>query len=203
MASLSWFDNLISSVLSRENVVAVVVFLIVTCLVRCYLIRRSFVNIPPGPRPWPVVGNFGGFFVPLAVRRRLGLQAADNGDTNVAQFLWEQTPLYGNVFSLFLGSQLIVVLNGYEAVRDALSNHPEVFSDRPDIPIISIMTKRKGKGTFLKLLVVLVFTVQRMCLPSVWSVWQRCSQSLKRPCLIKRVDTLYTCVSQIIGWANT
>lgn len=144
MASLSWLDNLISSVLSRENVVAGVVFLIVTCLVRCYLTRRSFVNIPPGPRPWPVVGNFGGFFVPLAVRRRLGLQAADNVDTNIAQFLWEQTPLYGNVFSLFLGSQLIVVLNGYEAVRDALSNHPEVFSDRPDIPIISIMTKRKG-----------------------------------------------------------
>lgn len=96
-----------------------------------------------------MVGNFGGFFVPLAVRRRLGLQAADGRERNAAHFLWEQTRLYGNVFSLFVGSQLVVVLNGYEAVRDALSNHPEVFSDRPDIPAISIMTKRKGNGTFL------------------------------------------------------
>lgn len=156
MASLSLLDNPISSILSRENIVAFVVLFIVTYLVRCYLTQRSFVNIPPGPRPWPVVGNFGGFFVPLAVRRRLGLQA-DNTDRNAAHFLWEQTRLYGNVFSLFVGSQLVVVLNGYEAVRDALSNHPEVFSDRPDIPTISIMTKRKGNGMVLKRLVFLVF----------------------------------------------
>lgn len=148
MAFLSLCDNPISTVLSRENIVACVVFFIVTYLVRCYLSRWSFVNIPPGPKPWPVVGNFGGFFVPLAVRRRLGLQTADNRDRNAAHFLWEQSRLYGNVFSLFVGSQLVVVLNGYEAVRDALSNHPEVFSDRPDIPTISIMTKRKGNGMF-------------------------------------------------------
>lgn len=60
----------------------------------------------------------------------------------------EQAKVYGNVYSLHAGRQLLVVLNGYEAVRDALSNHPEVFSDRPDIPAISIMTKRKGKGAF-------------------------------------------------------
>uniref|UniRef100_A0AAV2LGL6 Cytochrome P450 2U1 n=1 Tax=Knipowitschia caucasica TaxID=637954 RepID=A0AAV2LGL6_KNICA len=52
--------------------------------------------------------------------------------------------VYGDVFSLFAGPTLMVVLNGYKVVRDALSNHPEVFSDRPDIPAIAIMTKRKG-----------------------------------------------------------
>lgn len=174
MASLSLLANLIGSILCRENIVAVAVSLIVTYLVRWYLTRRSLVNIPPGPRPWPVVGNFGGFFVPLALRRRLGLQAADNRDRHAAQFLWEQTRLYGNVFSLFVGSQLVVVLNGYEAVRDALSNHPEVFSDRPDIPIISIMTKRKGSGTFVKLLRVLVLTVQGMCLANLLSMLSTC-----------------------------
>lgn len=155
MASLPLLDNPISTILSLENIVAFVVFFIATYLVRCYLTRQSLVNIPPGPRPWPVVGNFGGFFVPLAVRRRLGLQAADNSGRNAAHFLWEQTRLYGNVFSLFVGSQLVVVLNGYEAVRDALSNHPEVFSDRPDIPTISIMTKRKGNGMFWSLLSIM------------------------------------------------
>lgn len=172
MASPSWLHGPASSVLSRENLAAVGVFFIVTCLLRWYLTRRSCVNLPPGPRPWPVVGNFGGFFVPLAVRRRLGLRA-DGREANAAHFLWEQTRLYGNVFSLFVGSQLVVVLNGFEAVRDALLNHPEVFSDRPDIPTVSIMTKRKGEIHALKELLVLVFSVQRMCLISVWSVLQK------------------------------
>jgi len=57
----------------------------------------------------------------------------------------EKAEVYGNIFSIFVGSQLTVVLNGYEVVKDALSNHPEVFSDRPDIPAVTIMTKRKGK----------------------------------------------------------
>lgn len=152
MASLSWLINPIISVLSRENVLAFAVVFILTHLLRCYLTRRCSANIPPGPRPWPVVGNFGGFFVPLAVRRKLGLQAENSSGRNAAHFLWEQTRLYGNVFSLFVGSQLVVVLNGYEAVRDALSNHPDVFSDRPDIPTISIMTKRKGNGRFSNVL---------------------------------------------------
>lgn len=72
--------------------------------------------------------------------------------------------VYGSIYSLFVGTQLIVVLNGYEVVKDALSNHPEVFSDRPDIPSVTIMTKRKGKLVFgliyrlpVKYILVLVF----------------------------------------------
>lgn len=94
-----------------------------------------------------MVGNFGGFFVPSVLRRKFGLEA-ENPHRNAAQFLAEQARLYGDVFSLFVGTKLVVVLNGYDAVRDALSNHPEVFSDRPDIPAISIMTKRKGNSFF-------------------------------------------------------
>lgn len=56
----------------------------------------------------------------------------------------ELAKVYGNVYSLYVGSQLVVILNGYKVVKDALSNHSDVFSDRPDIPAISIMTKRKG-----------------------------------------------------------
>lgn len=145
--SLSRSENRSGSVLSHENVVAFIVFLTVTYLVWFCLTRRSLANIPPGPRPWPVVGNFGGFFVPSVLRRKFGLEA-ENRNRNAAQFLAEQARLYGDVFSLFVGTQLVVVLNGYDAVRDALSNHPEVFSDRPDIPAISIMTKRKGNTLF-------------------------------------------------------
>lgn len=139
MMSLSWRECLSTSVLSPVNFVALLVFLLVFYIVNVYQKRRYFANIPPGPRPWPVVGNFGGFFLPSFILRRSGLQSQPP-----MVILTEQANAYGNVYSLFVGSQLMVVLNGYEVVKDALSNHPEVFSDRPDIPSVTIMTKRKG-----------------------------------------------------------
>lgn len=145
--SLSWLENLISAVLSQVNTVtvALTVFVTVYVLVSFYQKRREFANIPPGPKPWPVVGNFGGFLVPAFIRRRFGQQSEDSRDKNPLVSLTELANVYGNVYSLFVGSQLVVVLNGYEVVRDALSNHRKVFSDRPDVPTINIMTKRKGK----------------------------------------------------------
>ncbi|XP_035516398.1 cytochrome P450 2U1 [Morone saxatilis] len=143
MVSLSWPDSLSSSVLSHENTVALIVFFIVGYLIRFYQKRRDLANIPPGPKPWPVVGNFGGFFIPTFMQRRFG-QQAESTHVNAAVHLMKKAEVYGNVYSLFVGSQLVVVLNGYEVVKDALSNHPEVFSDRPIIPVITIMTERKG-----------------------------------------------------------
>lgn len=132
----------VSSLLSHANIAAVVVFLIVFYVVRFYQ-KRHLSSIPPGPKPWPLVGNFGGFLIPSFIQRRFGQSSST--DKSAVGVLTELTKLYGNVYSLFVGSQLVVVLNGYEVIRDAFSNHPEVFSDRPDIPAISIMTKRKGK----------------------------------------------------------
>ncbi|XP_020484540.2 cytochrome P450 2U1 isoform X1 [Labrus bergylta] len=132
-----------SSVLSNVNILAFTVFFIVYCLVRFYQKRRHLSNIPPGPKPWPLVGNFGGFLIPSFIQRRFGQESASSDKSPVAA-LTELNKLYGNIYSLFVGSQLHVVLNGYDVIRDAFSNHPEVFSDRPDIPAISIMTKRKG-----------------------------------------------------------
>lgn len=145
MMSLSWLENLSNSVLTHVNIVALLVSLVVYCSVCAYQKRKRLTNIPPGPKPWPVVGNFGGFLVPSLFRRRFGQQSA-SAAKNAVHLLTENANVYGNVYSLFVGSQLVVVLNGYDVVRDALSNHPEVFSDRPDIPAITIMTKRKGNA---------------------------------------------------------
>lgn len=146
MLPLSWLDTALSSVLSHVNLAALLVFLVVFYSVSAYHRRRELASIPPGPPPWPVVGNFGGFLVPSFIQRRFGRRAARTEQTAVV-FLTELADVYGSVYSLFVGTQLMVVLNGYDAVRDALSNHPDVFSDRPAIPAITIMTKRKGKGT--------------------------------------------------------
>ncbi|KAK7500084.1 hypothetical protein BaRGS_00008631 [Batillaria attramentaria] len=38
---------------------------------------------------------------------------------------------YGDVFSLYMGGQLVVVLNGYHVIKEALVKNADVFSDRP------------------------------------------------------------------------
>ncbi|KAK5899055.1 hypothetical protein CesoFtcFv8_008573 [Champsocephalus esox] len=143
MISLSWLQNL-RFVLSHVNTAALLVMLLVFYLVHVYQKQRNILaKIPPGPKPWPVVGNVGLFLIPSFIQRRFG-QQRDNTNRSAMDVLTEKANIYGNIYSIFVGNQLMVVLNGYEVVKDALSNHPEVFSDRPDIPSISIMTKRKG-----------------------------------------------------------
>lgn len=51
---------------------------------------------------------------------------------------------YGPVFSVQIGSQKMVILCGYEAVKDALVNHAEEFSDRPYVPIFHDISKGYG-----------------------------------------------------------
>ncbi|MEQ2169066.1 hypothetical protein GOODEAATRI_021042 [Goodea atripinnis] len=142
MDSLSWPGDLSSFALSPSNLVPLLLFFVVFYLVHFYQkLRGIYRNIPPGPQPWPVVGNFGGLLLPPFIRRWSG--QTSNPNIGVMEALTSQANVYGNIYSLFVGSQLLVVLNGYEVVKDALSNHPDVFSDRPDVPAISILTKRK------------------------------------------------------------
>ncbi|MBZ3881379.1 Cytochrome P450 2C18 [Sciurus carolinensis] len=50
--------------------------------------------------------------------------------------------VYGPVFTLYLGMRPTVVLHGYEAVKEALIDHGEVFSGRGSFPV----TDRVSKG---------------------------------------------------------
>ncbi|PVD29104.1 hypothetical protein C0Q70_11701 [Pomacea canaliculata] len=52
---------------------------------------------------------------------------------------------YGDVFSLYLGSQLVVVLNGYKVIKEALVKNPDAFSGRPHSLLLDIITDSKGK----------------------------------------------------------
>ncbi|XP_042561795.1 cytochrome P450 2U1 isoform X2 [Clupea harengus] len=144
-----WQEFQFTSVFSTVNIVTLVVFIVVYYCVQEYKRRRNVANIPPGPTPWPLVGNFGGFLVPSFISRRFGRNREEYAQRTPNPVspqvgLMELSKIYGNIYSIFVGSQLMVLLTGYEVVRDALSNHAEVFSDRPDVPIITIMTKRKG-----------------------------------------------------------
>ncbi|XP_076830836.1 cytochrome P450 2U1 [Brachyhypopomus gauderio] len=134
---------------SSVNIVVFTVFVVVFYLLRQYRRHTAFLNIPPGPRPLPVVGNFGRLFLPpfvlkLFVRQDKEYDKSKGSPISPQVGLMELSKLYGNLYSIFVGSQLVVVLTGYEIIKDALSNNAEVFSDRPDIPLVTILTKRKG-----------------------------------------------------------
>ncbi|XP_036887801.1 cytochrome P450 2U1 isoform X2 [Sturnira hondurensis] len=107
-------------------------------------------GIPPGPAPWPVVGNFGFVLVPPFLRgkswtNRKARAAGLHPDCVGSQVLLTHLArVYGNIYSFFIGHYLVVVLNDFNSVREALVQQAEVFSDRPRVPLVSLVTKEKG-----------------------------------------------------------
>lgn len=107
--------------------VLVILFVFFTSLWFIVTPRR----LPPGPLCFPVVGSV--LFLRQLRRKR----------AHVA--LLEATKKYGNVFSFRMGSQLIVALNGYDAINEALVKQADVFSDRPNhLPALKNIMKDGG-----------------------------------------------------------
>ncbi|XP_069832023.1 cytochrome P450 2K1-like [Dendropsophus ebraccatus] len=89
--------------------------------------RKLPSNFPPGPRPLPILGN------------ALMLDMSKPHKT----FL-ELSKTYGTVFSVQIGFDKLVILCGYDTIKDALVNHGEEFSDRPKLELFSKTTKDHG-----------------------------------------------------------
>lgn len=83
-------------------------------------------NIPPGPWGLPVVG-----YLPF-----LG----DKPELTLAKL----GKKYGNIFSLRLGYRLVVVLNDYTAIKEALIKQGNVFFVRPSGIAIGVNDDEKG-----------------------------------------------------------
>ncbi|KAL2306970.1 hypothetical protein Nmel_004919 [Mimus melanotis] len=84
-------------------------------------------NFPPGPRPLPIIGNLLLFDLKRPYRTYLQL-----------------SKMYGPVFSVQLGHRKIVVISGYETVKEALVNQADAFSERPKIPLFEDLTNGNG-----------------------------------------------------------
>ncbi|XP_066451891.1 cytochrome P450 2K4-like [Eleutherodactylus coqui] len=89
--------------------------------------RGNYKNFPPGPRPLPIIGNVHQMDIDKPYRTFMELAKE-----------------YGTVFSFHLGMSKTIVLCGYETLKDALLNHAEIFSERPDTPMFTATSKGHG-----------------------------------------------------------
>ncbi|XP_066477668.1 cytochrome P450 2J2-like [Tiliqua scincoides] len=82
-------------------------------------IHRARSKLPAGPAPLPVIGNL----------RLLGFQLHHETLLKIAS-------VYGDIYTLWLGHTPIIVLNGFQAVKEVLINHSEDFAERPLQPFL-------------------------------------------------------------------
>uniref|UniRef100_A0A674GBW0 Uncharacterized protein n=1 Tax=Taeniopygia guttata TaxID=59729 RepID=A0A674GBW0_TAEGU len=87
--------------------------------------KRS--RLPPGPAPWPILGNLWQKDVLPLYKHYEKLSST-----------------YGPIFTVWLGLKPVVVLCGYKAVKDALVGHSEEFGGRPQIPLLMQLSKDYG-----------------------------------------------------------
>ncbi|XP_077475484.1 cytochrome P450 2K1-like [Stigmatopora argus] len=82
---------------------------------------------PPGPRPLPLLGNL----------LQLDLKWLDRALSQLSR-------QYGSVFTVYLGTRKVVVLAGYQAIKEALVGHAQDFGDRHINPIFEEMSGGHG-----------------------------------------------------------
>ncbi|KAL3847909.1 hypothetical protein ACJMK2_018800 [Sinanodonta woodiana] len=90
--------------------------------------RQGRKKLPPGPWYIPFIGNVWELAVDPDLRKSL-------------RRLHKQ---YGDIYRLYMGPKLAVVISGYEAIKEVFVKRGGEFSDRPDILITSLIREKQG-----------------------------------------------------------
>ncbi|XP_069476347.1 cytochrome P450 2J4-like [Ambystoma mexicanum] len=90
-------------------------------------LRRAGRHLPPGPCPLPLIGNL--WTLKFQLHHETLAQLAET---------------YGTIYTVWLGKTPVVVLNGFQAVKEAFICHSEELSDRPASPLLRAVMGNKG-----------------------------------------------------------
>ncbi|CAI9161581.1 unnamed protein product [Rangifer tarandus platyrhynchus] len=107
--------------------VALLACLTVMVLMSVWRQRKLKGKLPPGPTPLPFIGNY----------LQLNTEQMYNS-------LMKLSKEFGAVYTVYLGPRRVVVLSGYQAVKEALVDQAEEFGGRGDYPIFFNFTKGNG-----------------------------------------------------------
>uniref|UniRef100_A0A8C5QM18 Uncharacterized protein n=1 Tax=Leptobrachium leishanense TaxID=445787 RepID=A0A8C5QM18_9ANUR len=107
-------------------------FLVVSCIsLLLYLLiwrdKRKEENLPPGPRPLPLLGNI--FQINLK---------------EMPQSMLKLGETYGPVYLLHLLGQRVVILNGCDAVKEILLDHGDAILDRDNLELLNLLFENSG-----------------------------------------------------------
>lgn len=105
--------------------IAILLIAIITILIVRYSYRP--LNLPPGPFSFPVIGCLDRF-----------------DRSNIPNTLIKLRQQYGDIFSFRLGSQLFVIVNGYEHIMDCIIKNGHIFSNRCGNYLFTTLMRHKG-----------------------------------------------------------
>ena len=110
-----------------DNIAVILCVIIIILFIWTLTPHRSS-NLPPGPGPsLPLVGHL--YLLDRDPRKKFST--------------WKRK--YGDMFSLYIGKQLLIILNSYDVIKEAFVHFGEVMSDRPLTFVSDKMWEGKGK----------------------------------------------------------
>ncbi|XP_067412716.1 LOW QUALITY PROTEIN: cytochrome P450 2G1-like [Emydura macquarii macquarii] len=114
-------DQVTPHTMELAGAIAIFLGIYVCCLIVVAAWKKPsrYKNLPPGPTPLPLIGNF--------LQMKIG---------ETLKSFEKLSEKYGPVFTVYFGSKPIVVLCGHEAVKEALVDQAEEFSGRALVPTV-------------------------------------------------------------------
>ncbi|XP_073481211.1 cytochrome P450 2C5-like [Aquarana catesbeiana] len=112
---------------SMDPVTILVSIVVVLFLATIYQKAQKDKNLPPGPRPFPLIGSI--HLIDLKRPHKSFIELSKQ---------------YGPVYTIHLGMSKMVILCGYDALKEALINHADEFADRPRTPLLYKLQKNHG-----------------------------------------------------------
>ena len=123
--------NVANFIISCVNAYTLLMFVGVFLLSTYGLKHRSH-NLPPGPWRLPFVGNFLGLVYKL-------FRTGDEPEYQLAAM----AKRYGDVFTLRVGSKIVIIANSYKSIKEAYQN--PLISDRPKSKVFEDASMDEGR----------------------------------------------------------